>query len=317
MGELRFGVGIYGTARDDLVATVRRTESLGYDTFLLPDHLFTQLSPIPTLATVAELTDTMRIGTWVLCNDFHHPVIVARELATLDALSQGRLDIGLGAGYIRLEFDNAGIAFDPGPERLRRLQDSVVVIKAMFGDDPVTVDTPSYQVRNQIGFPHAVQRPHPPLLLGGGGRTMLTWAAGEADIVSIVPSAAPGGGLRISDFTIEALRRKVGWVRDAAGERFDDLTINIGVWEVIVTDDRRGAAQEWLRKFRRIPGGLWVFDEELTEDDILASPYLAFGTHEQIADHFREVIATTGVTYFTLFPHLIETFAPSLELLNS
>jgi probable F420-dependent oxidoreductase len=148
-GELRFGAVHFGTDREDLAATVRLAESLGYDTFLLPDHLYTQqLSPIPALATIAEMTDTMRIGTWVMCNDFHHPVILARELATLEALSGGRLDIGLGAGYVRDEYENAGIKFDPGGERVRRLQDSVVVIKAMFGADRVTVDTDHYQVRD-------------------------------------------------------------------------------------------------------------------------------------------------------------------------
>jgi probable F420-dependent oxidoreductase len=305
-----------------LAATVRRAESLGYDTFVLPDHLDgPQLSPIPALATIAEMTDTMRIGTYVLCNDFHHPVILARELATLDELSRGRLDVGIGAGWIRYEYENAGIKFDSGGERLRRLQDSLIVIKAMFGEDPVTIDTDHYQVRNQIGSPRPVQRPHPPFLLGGGGRRMLTWAAGEADIVSIIPAAAPGGGLRISGLRIEALQRQIGWVREAAGARFDDLTINILLFDLIVTDDPRTAARKWLQTSARTeyphPEGYWVLDAELSEDEVLASPYLAFGTHEQVAEHLREVIVSTGVSYFSVFPHMLESFGPILELLKS
>ena len=191
VATLRFGAGTFATRRDDLVAAVRTVEALGYDTFLLPDHLFQQLAPIPALAVVAELTDRLRIGTWVLCNDFHHPVIVARELATLDALSGGRLDVGLGAGYIRLEYDNAGITFETGGRRFRRLQDSVAVMKALWQDNPVTLDNDHFHLRDQIGSPPLLQRPHPPLLLGGGGPKMLTWAATEADIVSIIPAAAP------------------------------------------------------------------------------------------------------------------------------
>jgi alkanesulfonate monooxygenase SsuD/methylene tetrahydromethanopterin reductase-like flavin-dependent oxidoreductase (luciferase family) len=140
---------------------------------------------------------------------------------------------------------------------------------------------------------------------------MLTWAAGEADIVSIVPAAAAGGGLRISGLTIEALQRRIGWVREAAGARFDDLTINILLFEIIVTDDPRSAARKWLQAED------WVRDKELSEDELLASPYLAFGTHEQVAEHLREVIATTGVSYLTVMPHMLESFGPILERLKS
>lgn len=114
----RFSAGIYGTGREDLTAAVRLVESLGFDTFSLPDHLFEQLAPLPALTVVAEVSDMLRIGTWVLCNDFHHPVIVARDLATIDVLSGGRLEVGFGAGYIRHEYETAGIAFESGGRRL-------------------------------------------------------------------------------------------------------------------------------------------------------------------------------------------------------
>ena len=313
---LRFGTGTFGAGRNDLVTTVRKAETLGYDTFVLPDHLFQQLAPIPALAVVAELTDRLRIGTWVLCNDFHHPVIVARELATLDALSGGRLDVGLGAGYIRVEYDNAGIPFETGGRRFRRLQDSVAVIKALWQDGPVTLDNDSFHLRDQIGSPSPVQRPHPPLLLGGGGPKILTWAATEADIVSIIP-AAPSGGLLASELTIGALQRKVALVRAAAPERFDRLTLNVGLWDMVVTNDRRRAARVWLDAVRSGQDGYWNLDQALTEDDVLSSPYLGFGTLAEIAAHIEHIHQTTGVSYYTIFPHLIDTFGPVLALINT
>ena len=317
VATLRFGAGTFATRRDDLVAAVRTVEALGYDTFLLPDHLFQQLAPIPALAVVAELTDRLRIGTWVLCNDFHHPVIVARELATLDALSGGRLDVGLGAGYIRLEYDNAGITFETGGRRFRRLQDSVAVMKALWQDNPVTLDNDHFHLRDQIGSPPLLQRPHPPLLLGGGGPKMLTWAATEADIVSIIPAAAPQGGLLASDLTIGALHRKIALVHAAAPDRFERLTLNVGLWDMVITNDRRAAARAWLDAVRADPDGYWKLDRDLTEDDVLASPYLAFGTVAEIAEHITQIHATSRVTYYTIFPHLTDTFGPVLALVNT
>lgn len=314
---LRFGAGTFGAGRDDLVATVRKTEALGYDTFLLPDHLFQQLAPIPALAVVAELTDRLRIGTWVLCNDFHHPVIVARELATLDALSGGRLDVGLGAGYIRLEYDNAGIPFETGGRRFRRLQDSVAVIKALWQDGPVTLDNEHFHLRDQVGSPLPVQRPHPPLLLGGGGPKMLTWAATEADIVSIIPAAATTGGLLASELTVASLQRKIALVQAAAPERFARLTLNVGLWDMVVTNDRRSAARAWLDDLRSGKRVFWNFDQEMTEDDLLSSPYLGFGTPAEIAAHIEQVHATTGVSYYTIFPHLVDAFGPVLALIKN
>ena len=143
----------------------------------MPDHLAEQLSPLPTLAVVAELSSTLRIAPWVLCNDFRLPQILARELATIDSLSGGRLDVGIGAGWARDEYVSAGLSFDSGGARLRRLKDSVAVMKAMLAGGPISISNDHLHVKELVGFPSPSQTPHAPMMLGGGGRRMLEWVA--------------------------------------------------------------------------------------------------------------------------------------------
>lgn len=314
---LRFGYGFYGTGRASVVESVNAAERFGYDTFLMPDHLSEQLSPIPTLAVVAELSQTLRVAPWVLCNDFHQPEIVARELATIDALSGGRLDVGMGAGWVSTEFARAGIDFGTGPERLRHLKDSVAVIKALLAGGPVTIANDHHHLDGHIGYPAPVQRPHPPLMLGGGGRRMLEWAATEADIVSIIPRAAPNGGLYASDLTIEALQEKIGWVKNAAGARFDQITLNLVLVDMTITTERRSAARSVSDAVRSGKLPIFVVDADLSEDDLLDSPYFAFGTVPEIAERISEVFERTGVTYYGVFPHLADTFGPVVQHLQS
>ena len=309
----RFGYGFKGTGRESLVAAVRSAERFGYDTFIMPDHLADQVSPLPTLAVVAELSQSLRIAPWVLCNDFHLPQVLARELATLDSLSGGRLDVGLGAGWLREEYVRAGIAFDTGAERFLRLKDSVAIIKALLAGGPVTMRNSHHHLHEHVGSPPPAQLPHAPLMLGGGGRQMLTWAAAEADIVSIIPAAGSNGGLLASDLTMAALERKIGWVREGAGSQFDALTLNLAMIDVTITADRRAAARTASHALTSGQMPMFVVDAELTEDDLLESPYFAFGTAREIAGHVETVFARTGVSYYGLFAHLSEAFGPVLE----
>ena len=313
MKPKRFGYGFYGTDRANLVACVHAAERFGYDTFIMPDHLGEQMSPIPALAVVAEVSDTLRIAPWVLCNDFHIPQILARELATLDALSGGRLDVGLGAGWVRSEYERAGIAFDSGGERLRRLKDSVAVIRALLAGGPVSIDNDHHHLREMVGFPPPAQIPHTPLLLGGGGRHMLTWAAQEADIVGIIPAAGPDGGLLASELTLAAVQRKIGWVREAAGSRFADITLNLALIDMKITNDPRDSARAVSQAISSGQLPMFVVDTELTEDDLLESPYFAFGPPKAIAEHVETVFEQTGVSYYGLFAHLPDAFGPILE----
>lgn len=308
VSRFRFGVGSWETTRSGLLADARRAESLGYDVFLLADHLFAWLAPMPMGVAVAENTG-LRLGTHVLCTDFRHPVVMAKEAATLDVLSDGRLEPGLGAGYLSFEYQMAGIAFDSGADRFARLTETVQITDLAFAGEPFSFDGARFQIRDYTPEPLPVQRPRPPLLLGGGGPAMLAFAAEHADIVSILPAAAVAGGMRASDITLRSLQRKAAVVREKAGPRAASLEINILIFDAVITTDRRAAAARYRDELADRLGFLTV-DTELTVDDLLDSPYLAFGTHQQMAEHLKSVREQTGASYIAVLPPLLESLGP-------
>ncbi len=180
-----------------LAETARRAESIGFSTLVIPDHLIEQLSPVPALAIVAAATTTLRIGTFVVNNDLRHPAVLAQEMASLDVLSDGRLEIGIGAGWNRPEYDAIGLPFEPVATRVERLAESVTVLKGLFGDGPFTFQGRHYAITDHDGQPKPVQKPHPPLLIGGGGRRTLSLAAREAaSWVSLRASCPVSGSSR-------------------------------------------------------------------------------------------------------------------------
>ena len=163
----RFGVSVHqARSKDEWIATARQAEALGYSTLLMPDHLGEQFAPVPALLAAAEATQTLRIGSFVFDNDFRHPVMLAKEAATLDVLSGGRFEFGLGAGWERAEYEGAGLPYDPPAERVRRMEESLHIIKGLFADEPVTFSGKYYQLKDFEGHPKPVQRPHPPILIG-------------------------------------------------------------------------------------------------------------------------------------------------------
>ena len=187
----RFGVVTHNTnaSLDALVARARLAEHLGYSTFLIPDHLGDQFDTSLALALVAQATRTLRIGSFVFANDFRHPALLAKTAATLDVISGGRFELGLGAGWMQSEYEQIGFAFDTPRVRIDRLVEALWVIKGLFSDDPVTFAGTHYQIVGMRGHPSPVQRPLPPILLGGNGKRILSVAAREADIVSILGAA--------------------------------------------------------------------------------------------------------------------------------
>src|SRR3954466_10169006 len=211
MRPFRFGVQVTGPAdAAGWVEQARRVEALGYSILTLPDHFTSQLAPLPALAVAAAVTTTLRVGALVHANDYKHPVVLAKELATLDVLSGGRVEIGLGAGWYEPDYRAAGLPFDPPGTRVARLVEGIAVLKAALAGGPCSFAGAHYTVAGYEGWPVPVQRPHPPLLLGGGGRRVLTLAAREADIVGIDGDATTAG---------EAVAEQVAIVRAAAGGR--------------------------------------------------------------------------------------------------
>src|SRR3954451_15663261 len=183
MKLFRFGINLWrARSRSEWAEKARRVEDLGYNTLTVPDHLTDFVAPMPALVSAAEATKRLRVGTNVLNNDLRHPVLVAREAAAVDLLSDGRLQLGLGAGSIKSEYDEAGFSFDPGSVRVERLAEAVRIIRKLLEGDEVTFSGRHYRVTGHTIAPHPIQNPHPPILIGGNGRQLLTLAATEADI---------------------------------------------------------------------------------------------------------------------------------------
>ena len=295
----RFGAGAFvADSAADWAETARRVEALGYGTLLLPDHFDQHLAPLPALTAAALATTTLRVGCTVFDNDFRHPAMLAKELATLDLLSGGRLEVGIGAGWYRTEYEQAGIPFDPPAVRVSRLEEAVCVLKGLWRGTPVTFTGQHYTISGLENWPPPVQRPHPPLFIGGGGKRLLSFAAREADIVAHIAQATPGGGLDTPGDTEARLAEKVGWVRAAAGDRFERLELAALIWRVAVSDDRRTAAEA-------LAG-----ERSMTPEQILASPYFLIGSIEGIVERLQELRERFGITYFSVFPQDVEALAP-------
>ena len=191
--------------------TARRAEAIGIDTLVIPDHLIPQLAPVPAMAAVAAVSDRLRISAFVLNNDLRHPAVLAQELASLDVLSEGRLDVAIGAGWNKAEYDAIGLSFDATPVRQERLAEAIAVLKGCFGDGPFSFAGEHYTITDYDAYPKPVQRPHPPFMIGGGGRRTLELAAREAQIVGVAPRIPPTGR------RIQARSRSRGRARRSAG----------------------------------------------------------------------------------------------------
>jgi probable F420-dependent oxidoreductase len=277
----------------------RRVEQLGYSMLVVPDHFRDHLAPVPALVAAALATTRLRVGSLVFSNDFRHPAVLAKEAATIDVLSGGRFELGLGAGWLREEYDQTGIRFDAPGTRVERLEEAVTIIKRLLAGERVTFAGRHYTIADLEGRPTPVQRPHPPIAIGGGGRRTLSLAAREASIVGLVPRARrDGSGLDLNDLSDAATREKLEWVRAAAGERFDSLEINTLIQAVAVADQRMAAADQLASRFK------------VARDVVLETVYVALGTIEEICETLRQRRERYGVSYLTVFERDMEAFAP-------
>ena len=288
----------------DWAERARRVEQLGYSMLVVPDHFRDHLAPVPALVAAALATTRLRVGSLVFSNDFRHPAVLAKEAATIDVLSGGRFELGLGGGWLRAEYDQAGIRFDAPGTRIERLEEAVTIIKGLLAGERVTFAGRHYTIADLEGRPTPVQRPHPPIAIGGGGRRTLTLAAREASIVGLVPRARrDGSGLDLSDLSAAATREKLEWVRSAAGERFDSLEINALIQAVVVADQRMTAADQLASRFK------------VAREVVLETVYVAVGTIEEICETLRQRRERHGISYLTVFERDMEAFAPVVERL--
>ena len=281
-------------------ALARRVEDLGFATLTVADHLDDQLAVVPALQAAADATSSLRVGALVLCNDYRHPVVAAKELATIDVLSGGRLEVGLGAGWMTSDYEAAGIPLDPPGRRIARLAEAIDVVEALWSDEPATVHGEHYQVSGLDGRPKPQQRPRPPLLLGGGGKRMLSLAARRADIVGINVNLAKG----VIDADVEAdgtaarTDRKLEWIRSAAGARMADLELQVRVHLVVPTDDRDAVAEAFAPGFG------------LTPAEALETPHALVGTTEEICADLLARRERWGISYIGVSLDALDAMAP-------
>jgi probable F420-dependent oxidoreductase len=238
----RFGVvAAYATSHSAWIATARRAEELGYTTLLMPDRTtIGSFAPFTALAVAAEATKVLRVGSYVFCNEHRHPVIVAREAATLDLLSEGRFELGLGAGVGPYEAQRMGIPFADAGVRVGHLEETLQLIKQLFTEETVNFNGKYYQVTGMRGNIPPVQKPHMPILVAGGGERMLKLAAREADIIAI-GSKITAQGVDPTDATLE---QKIAWIKEAAGKRFADLELSQTVYDLEITDSKATVSQQ-------------------------------------------------------------------------
>jgi len=302
MKPFRFGVNVWrASSRTAWMDKARKLEALGYAVLTMPDHLEDFFAPLPALVSAAEATTRLRIGTNVLNNDFRHPVFVAREAATVDVLTDGRFQLGLGAGFMQAEYNQVGIRFESGGRRVERLAEAVRIMKGLFTGQSITFVGQHYHVTRHQLQPMPIQRPHPPLLIGGNGPRLLTLAAQEADIVGLTGiTFRPGGAApELSGWTVAGLEERLQRIRTAAGERYDRLELNALVQRVEVTDYRHIAAEEMANRW-----------SQLSPAEILQTPYVLIGTVDQIVEDLQMRRERWGISYYVIFERDMDAFAP-------
>ena len=298
----RFGVITESApSREQWTTLVRKAEDLGYATFLLADHYVNEFPPIAALMAAADATKTLRVGSFVFDNDFRHPALLAKEVAALDLLSGGRFELGIGAGWHRPEYEQVGLSFDRAGVRIDRLEEAIGIIKQFFTEEAVTFAGNHYTVTDLKAFPKPLQRPHPPILMGGGGKRLLTLAGREATIIGLHLKVNDDGTVDASERTEAALAQKVEWVRQAAGKRIAAVELNLLVANVIITQDQWQAAEQYLRERGR-PG--------TTVEQLLANPYMLIGSVEQLTERIQRLRELFGISYLVLDTEYMEAFAP-------
>ena len=297
----RFAVNPHGaptaTAWRDLA---RKVEDLGFAALYVPDHVNPQLAPTAALVAAAAATTTLRLGAQVLNNDLRHPVVAAKEVASLDVLSDGRAEWGMGAGWHPTDYDGIGTAMDPASVRVERLAEAIGLMRALFSGEPVEHVGVHYTARLAAGTPRPVQRPHPPLLVGAAHERMLRLAGREADTVSISPAwdSRTFGG-RPPSIDVEAsMARQVGWVRDAAGARAADVELSVTAFPVRITGRPLDVATEVASNVG------------LSPEQALASPHVLLGTVDGLCEELLARRERLGLSHLVVPPGAIDALAP-------
>ena len=296
---------------------ISKTEDLGYSTFFLADHFLSagpaldstyhppqMLAAVPAIAMALEQTKTLRVGCRVFCNDYRHPIILAKEAATMDYLSGGRLEFGIGAGWIKNEYDAVNLPFDEFPERFARFAETVQAYKAFMSGEPLDIAGDAVRWTGFSGTPAPAQTPYPPLMIGGGSKKILHFAGQEADIVSLNFNNRAGmlGPDGMNSGLAAATAKKIEWIKSGAGARFDNIELEIGAYNTIITDHPEPTAQA-------IGDALGM-----SAEDILTHPHCLIGSVDFICEELQRRREAYGISYIAVLDdgtnNMVEAFAP-------
>jgi probable F420-dependent oxidoreductase len=296
----RFGVQVSNaTSATDWRDKARKLEDLGYSTLFMPDHFGDELAPLPAIAMAAAHTSTLRIGALVFDNDYKHPAILAKEAATIDLLCDGRLELGIGAGWMKTDYDALGLQYDPPAVRVDRFEEALHVIKQCFTGERFTYHGEHYRITDYASYPKPAQT-HLPILVGGGGKRVLSIAAREADIIGVNPNLRAGeiGLDAATDSLAEQTDKKIRWVRDAAGSRLDDIEIQMRFFVCKVTDDRMSLANIMAPAFGVSP------------EAVLESGAALVGSETEIIEQLQSRRERWGLSYIIVGDENVDEFAP-------
>ncbi len=316
----RFGFQSYSASSSaDLTARARQAEALGFSSFLLADHYLgpgpvltanhhpvQDIASVPAMAYAAAVTDKIRIGCRVMCVDYRNPGVLVKEMLSLDLLSNGRLELGLGAGWLSGEYEAMGIDFESAGKRIERLTDVIALVRAFSAKGEMDLDRPSgVHAVGWEGLPKPIQKPHPPIMIGGGAPRILRMAGREADIVSLNFNNRAGviGPDGVGSSTADETAKKIEWIREGAGDRFSQIEIEIGAYFTVVTDDAKKVAAGFAAMFG------------LTPDEVLCHPHALIGTVDAICDELQRRREQYGISYVTVGASVADAFAPVVERL--
>lgn len=301
----RFSASLGDLATADVVANAKRAEALGYSAVTLPDHFNDQPAPLIALTAAAMATTTLRVLPLVLANDYREPLVLAKELASLDALSGGRLDFGIGAGWMITDYEEAGIQYDSPGTRIRRLSESVDILRSLLAGDSVAVDGEFYSINATLSAPLPVQDGGIPFMLAGGKQKMLTLAGQKADIVGYNPGLTAGviDERAGRNATAEKTDEKMSWIKDGAGDRFDSIELQSRIHLAMITDDRDKVAAEMAPLLGISP------------EEALESPHALVGSVDQCVEELQRWRERWGISFVSINGSEMEAFAPVVETL--
>lgn len=277
----------------------RKYEDLGYSTLFIPDHFTDQWGPLVALTVAAEATTTLNVGALVLDNDYRHPVVLAKEWATLDLVSEGRTEFGIGAGWMRTDYEESGISYDEPSVRVDRLEEALQVLKALWRDGTATFEGQHYRITNATGEPRPGRAGGPKIVIGGGGKRVLSIAAREADVIGVNPNLKSGATDQATarSAVADMVDKRIGWVREAAGERFDQLDLQMLTFFVNIGGNRREVAQ------------MMGPSMGLTEEQAYDVPLALIGSVEEIIEQLHERRERWGFNYWVVHDPETEAFA--------